>query len=122
MSFDRSFKQPHLKLVKSLIIDSVGTPLYHPKSKPFIDHTLCFYYHDNKIWVRHYQIIDNSEMKFHNVTIDSKKLSLMEIGPRFSMQPIKIFDSFMGGESIWTNKHYITPATKQREEKKKYEQ
>jgi len=36
-------------------------------------------------------------------------LTLIEIGPRFCLQPIKIFDGTMGGEALWQNEKYITP-------------
>ena len=41
---------------------------------------------------------------------DIEKLMLVEIGPRFTLNPIKAFDDLMGGESLWQNKAYFTPA------------
>jgi ribosome biogenesis protein BRX1 len=38
-----------------------------------------------------------------------EELDLVEIGPRFSLSPIKIFDGFMGGEVIYSNKFYVPP-------------
>lgn len=38
-----------------------------------------------------------------------EELDLVEIGPRFSLNPIKIFNGFMGGEVIYANKHYVAP-------------
>jgi hypothetical protein len=38
-----------------------------------------------------------------------EKLMLIEIGPRMTLQPIKIFDDMLGGEALWQNKSYITP-------------
>ena len=35
---------------------------------------------------------------------------LIEIGPRFCLQPIKAFDDTMGGEALWQNSEYITPS------------
>ena len=35
---------------------------------------------------------------------------LIEIGPRFCLQPIKAFDGTMGGEALWQNSIYITPS------------
>lgn len=50
LSFDESFQQePHLKLLKELFIDVFGTPRGHPKSKPFVDRVMAFYYADNKV-------------------------------------------------------------------------
>jgi ribosome biogenesis protein BRX1 len=35
---------------------------------------------------------------------------LIEIGPRFCLQPIKALDNTMGGEALWQNSQYITPS------------
>ena len=40
---------------------------------------------------------------------DVEKLVLIEIGPRMTLQPIKIFDDSLGGKSLWQNKKFITP-------------
>jgi len=34
-------------------------------------------------------------------TDDISKLVLIEIGPRFTMNPIKAFEGIMGGEALW---------------------
>ena len=50
LTFDESFnKHAHLKLLKSLFTDIFGTPRGHPKSKPFVDRVMAFYYADNKV-------------------------------------------------------------------------
>ena len=50
LSFDKSFDHiDHLKLIKHLFIDVFGTPRGHPKSKPFVDRVLAFYYADGKV-------------------------------------------------------------------------
>ena len=43
-------------------------------------------------------------------TDDISKLVLIEIGPRFTMNPIKAFDGSMGGEALWQNPNYIAPS------------
>ena len=43
-------------------------------------------------------------------TDDISKLVLIEIGPRFVMNPIKCFEGSMGGEALWQNPKYIAPA------------
>jgi ABC-type proline/glycine betaine transport system substrate-binding protein len=35
--------------VKELFIDVFGTPRGHPKSKPFVDRVMAFYYADKKV-------------------------------------------------------------------------
>lgn len=42
-------------------------------------------------------------------TDDISKLVLIEIGPRFSLNPIKAFEGPMGGEALWQNQFYIGP-------------
>lgn len=70
LSFDTKFdEEPHWKLIKELCTQIFGTPKSHPKSQPFIDHVLTFTIIDNKIWLRNYQIVEETG-------------SLAEIGPR----------------------------------------
>ena len=50
LSFDKSFEElDELKLLKCLFVDVFGTPRGHPKSKPFVDRVMGFYYADNKV-------------------------------------------------------------------------
>lgn len=50
LSFDQSFNRfGHLKILKELFVDVFGTPRGHPKSKPFVDRVLAFYYADKKV-------------------------------------------------------------------------
>jgi ribosome biogenesis protein BRX1 len=50
LTFDSNFDRlGHLKLLKELFIDTFGTPRGHPKSKPFIDRVMCFYYADKRV-------------------------------------------------------------------------
>lgn len=71
LSFNAEFETaPHLKLLKELLVQTMGTPNHHPKSQPFVDHVLNFSIVDNKIWVRNFQIGEDSA-------------SLAEVGPRF---------------------------------------
>ena len=50
LTFDESFERvEHLKLLKELFVDIFGTPRGHPKSKPFVDRVMAFYYADNKV-------------------------------------------------------------------------
>lgn len=51
---------------------------------------------DHRIWFRNYQIID-------------EKGSLSEIGPRFDLNLIKIFDGSFNGSILYTNPHYVAP-------------
>ena len=53
-------------------------------------------------------MVNQHEEKFTEAD-DIEKLTLIEIGPRFCLQPIKIFEGTMGGETLWQNGNYITP-------------
>ena len=109
LSFDQGFDEaPHLRLVKEMLLQIFNTPKNHPKSKPFIDHVISFNLHDNRIWLRIYQVLNQHEEKF-TAKDDVEKLVLIEIGPRMTLQPIKLFNGSLGGKALWQNKAYITP-------------
>lgn len=104
--FDKPFDElPHLKLLKELFTQTFGTPRNHPKSTPFFDHCISFMFLDNKIWFRHYQISPQTEDDREK----PNRQLLTEIGPRFVMEPIKIFDGSFGGETLYKNEEYMTP-------------
>ncbi|XP_011501837.1 PREDICTED: ribosome biogenesis protein BRX1 homolog, partial [Ceratosolen solmsi marchali] len=98
LSFDENFNSlPHFLLLKELLTQIFGVPNHHPKSQPFFDHVYTFSILDNRIWFRNYQII-------------TEEGQLTEIGPRFVLNPVKIFNGSFGGEILWDNPHYISPA------------
>jgi ribosome biogenesis protein BRX1 len=50
LTFDESFNRiDHLKLLKEIFIDTFGVPRGHPKSKPFVDRIMSFYYADKRV-------------------------------------------------------------------------
>jgi hypothetical protein len=50
LTFDSAFQdREELKLLKCLFTDVFGSPRGHPKSKPFIDRVMSFYYADGKV-------------------------------------------------------------------------
>ena len=67
--------------------------------QPFFDHVFTFSLVDGKIWFRNYQIVEESG-------------ALAEIGPRFVLNPIKIFDAAFSGQTLWENGSYVTPCAK----------
>eukprot|EP01027_Heterolobosea_sp_BB2_P005047 GEZU01007760.1.p1 GENE.GEZU01007760.1~~GEZU01007760.1.p1 ORF type:complete len:425 (-),score=149.82 GEZU01007760.1:146-1387(-) len=104
LHFDANFdKEPHFKLIKELFTQMWGTPKGYPKSKPFIDHLFAFYLVDNHIWFRNYQVVE----RFQGRKASDK--SLVEIGPRFILNPIKIFEGSFEGKVIYENPHYVPP-------------
>ncbi|XP_057370085.1 ribosome biogenesis protein BRX1 homolog [Daphnia carinata] len=97
LSFDSSFDtQPYWSLLKELMTQIFSTPKNHPKSQPFFDHVFTFTIIENRIWFRNFQILEEDGQ-------------LAEIGPRFVLNPIKVFDGSFGGETIWENPNYVTP-------------
>lgn len=103
LSFSKEFDEiTHLKLLKGIFINTIGTPRNHPKSQPFFDHVVCFYYLDKKIWFRHYQICPLTE----NDENKPDRVSLTEIGPRFVLEVIRIFSSSFSGKAIYANPEY----------------
>ncbi|XP_008169964.2 ribosome biogenesis protein BRX1 homolog [Chrysemys picta bellii] len=97
LSFDPVFDQePHYALLKELFIQIFSTPQYHPKSQPFVDHVFTFSVTDNRIWFRNYQIMEEDA-------------ALVEIGPRFVLNLIKIFQGSFGGPTLYENPHYQSP-------------
>ncbi|XP_046421230.1 ribosome biogenesis protein BRX1 homolog [Neodiprion fabricii] len=98
LSFDENFNEkPQYGVLKELLTQIFGVPNHHPKSQPFFDHIYTFSILDNRIWFRNFQIL----------TEDG---ALAEIGPRFVLNPVKIFTSSFGGETLWNNPYYISPA------------
>lgn len=113
LTFDEQFNQlPHLLLIKQMFIQIWGTPLGHPKSKPFIDRVMSFYYADGKIWCRNYQLSDEADTKKMEAAASHKGdelVNLIEIGPRFVLTPIRIFNGSFQGQTLYENPHYISP-------------
>lgn len=98
LSFDDNFTtHAHYSLLKELLTQIFGVPNHHPKSQPFFDHVYTFSILDNRIWFRNFQIL----------TEDG---GLAEIGPRFVLNPVKIFAGSFGSDTLWDNPHYISPA------------
>ena len=116
LSFDKAFDTvDHLKIVKHVMVDVFGTPRGHPKSKPFVDRVMGFYYADGKIWVRNYQIMEEAAATAKEAHAQKKltgqthSTSLIEIGPRFVLNPIRIFRGSFGGQTLWQNDEFVSP-------------
>ena len=97
LSFDADFDAtPHMSLIKELFIQIFGTPRYHPKSQPFVDHVLNFSLWDGKIWFRNFQIV-------------SENGELSEIGPRFTITLARIFSGSFCRSVLYINPDYQSP-------------
>lgn len=98
LSFDETFDgEAYLLLLKEMLTQTFGVPNHHPKSQPFYDHIYTFTFLDNRIWFRNFQIL-------------SEDGALAEVGPRFVLNPVKIFEGSFTGGAIWDNPDYISPA------------
>ncbi|KAJ3008983.1 Ribosome biogenesis protein brx1 [Thoreauomyces humboldtii] len=105
LSFDNNFDmQPHYQLLKEMFTQTFGSPRTSRKLKPFVDHVLSFSIADNKIWFRNYQIIEKPVEKSKETEI-----SLIEIGPRFVLNIMRIFDGSFGGSTLFENKDFVGP-------------
>jgi ribosome biogenesis protein BRX1 len=136
-SLDDADAAPHLRLIRELLAHAFSVPKGHPKSQPFNDHVLNFGYADGKvrstatvlrspvrlettqdyrllqIWLRHYQVVDKaSDVKAaaRLVAAGEQSTVLVEIGPRFVLEPIRIFAGSMGGATIWSSPTYVSPS------------
>ena len=107
-SFDHDSNSAYLGLVKEMLSHVFNTPRYHPKSKPFYDHVISFNNVNNSIFFRNYQILNELKETFKSDD-DTSKLQLVEIGPRFSLKIVKIFEGVMGGKCLYSNPLYISP-------------
>jgi len=106
LSFDSAFdEQPHYQLIKELFTQVFGTPRYHPKSQPFVDHVIQFSLMDGKVWFRNYQIVEENG-------------ELVEIGPRFTMSLARILAGSFGGSVLYINPDYQSPNLVRRLQKK----
>ncbi|EFY93682.1 Ribosome biogenesis protein brx1 [Metarhizium acridum] len=105
LSFDAAFNgEPYLRLLRELLTHTFGVPPTARKAKPFIDRVLAFIVADGRIWVRHYQIVEEED----DASKD-EKLSLREIGPRFCLTPMFIQEGSFGGPIIYENKQFVSP-------------
>ncbi|KAJ0965101.1 hypothetical protein J5N97_026239 [Dioscorea zingiberensis] len=103
LTFSANFDQePHWKLLKEMIIQ-----VYHGKVKPFHDHVFVFSIVDRHIWFRNYQISvpHNETDKVDRGGLD--KMTLVEVGPRFCLNPIKIFGGSFGGPTLFMGKRVV---------------
>lgn len=114
LSFDGAFEGlPHLRLLKQLLAHAFAPPKGHPRSKPFHDHVLSFSVLGGRVIVRHYQVVP----PLH----DKKKEddTLVEIGPRLALVPIRILAGVFAGETLYANETYQSPNVLRSEQKRR---
>lgn len=86
----------------------------------------------SQIWVRHYQILEqeaDNALEAHKAkkaTGETTSTSLVEIGPRFVLNPIRIFRGSFGGQTLFQNEEFVSPneirAMEYRRKGRSYEQ
>jgi len=106
LSFDKAFDESEWgKLTKEIFTHIFGVPPLARRAKPFIDHVLTFSILDSKIWFRNFQIFEKDPQQPNA----PPSTSLVEIGPRFVLTPIRIFEGAFGGVTVYSNPEFITP-------------
>jgi ribosome biogenesis protein BRX1 len=110
-----------------ILTQTFAAPKTARRAKPFIDHVTSFSVTDGKIWFRNYQIVHDQPLdlsvsdeaaaaaaaaadkykgsKPKNATskLAEENMSMNEIGPRFVLVPVKIFEGSFGGAVVWEN-------------------
>lgn len=77
-----------------------------------------------QIWVRNYQILEQTAATAkeaqtqRKLTGQSSSTSLIEIGPRFVLNPIRIFRGSFGGQTLYVNEQFVNPNVVRSLEKK----
>jgi ribosome biogenesis protein BRX1 len=123
LSFDKSFDDlPHFALMKEMFAQMFGVPRYARRSKPFVDHVISFSVLDNKIWFRNYQIVEKdsiaAELDKSKKPSAEQQPTLVEIGPRMVLTPIRIFEGSFGGATLFENPEYISPNAQRHDERR----
>ncbi|KAF8077738.1 ribosome biogenesis protein BRX1 [Lyophyllum atratum] len=107
LSFDKGFDDTEWgRLTKELFTQIFGVPSTARKAKPFIDHILTFSILDSKIWFRNFQIIEKDPLQPNG----PPQTTLVEIGPRFVLTPIRIFEGAFGGATVFSNPEFVSPS------------
>ncbi len=115
LSFDSSLSETeHGKIMQELLSAVFGTPANCRKARPYFDHVFQFGVTDGRIWFRNYQIVENTP----EAQIQIEGMSLVEIGPRFVLNPIRVFSGSFSGQTIWNNDNFLTSAAIQAQAKK----
>lgn len=103
LSFSKEFEtEPRWRIAKTVLGEIFAVPRRHPRSKPFIDHVFMFSVQGGLVYFRNYQIVDHGERR-------SEDRHLVEVGPRFTLEPVRFFESGFGGRIIYENYDFVSP-------------
>ena len=115
LHFDASFAAtPHSQLVRELLTQVFVTPKGHRKSKPFLDHVLGFYWLEGRVWLRNFQAHWPEGRQGAR-----EPPELVEVGPRMTLNPIRIFAGSFRGAVLWSNPDYVSPNAVRRHQREK---
>ncbi|KAF8637419.1 hypothetical protein AX17_002914 [Amanita inopinata Kibby_2008] len=107
LTFDKQFDETEWgRLTKEVFTHVFGVPSTARKAKPFIDHILTFSILDSKIWFRNFQIIEKDPLQPNG----PPQTTLVEIGPRFVLTPIRIFEGAFSGATVFSNPEFVSPS------------
>jgi ribosome biogenesis protein BRX1 len=110
--FDHSFgESAHSRVIQELLGQIFVTPRGHRKSKPFLDHVVCFFWLEGRVWLRNYQT-QWQEGTGRMGTAGAPGCAppaLVEVGPRMVLHPIRIFAGAFRGAVLWSNPDYVSP-------------
>jgi len=95
----------HGRLMSAILQRIFSVPKNTRKGKPFIDHVFNVDYIDGRLWFRNFQIVDKDPIAGDADT----GMSLVEIGPRYVLQPMRIFAGAFNGQVVWENPDYLSP-------------
>ncbi|RHZ49960.1 hypothetical protein Glove_508g58 [Diversispora epigaea] len=110
LSFDKKFdSEPHWILIKEVFTHIFGVPKNARRVKPFVDHVVSFTIADNRIWFRNFQIVEKDPITTDKKNSNKKDISLVEIGPRFVLNVIRIFEGSFCGATIYSNPGFVSP-------------
>ena len=60
------------------------------------------------VWVRHFQITEETPEDGSTRALETE---LVEIGPRFTLNPVRILSGSFNGATIWDNLDFVTPSS-----------
>ncbi|KAG5462900.1 MAG: Allantoicase repeat-domain-containing protein, partial [Olpidium bornovanus] len=98
-----------------------AVPRTSRRVNPFVDHVISFTVADGRVWIRNFQIAKNpppsttascqAPDKEENRAEDDDDVTLVEIGPRLVLNPIRIFAGSFGGGTVYANPSSNSPAS-----------
>ncbi|KAH7832467.1 putative ribosome biogenesis protein BRX1 [Monocercomonoides exilis] len=106
LSFDAHFDSlPHLAILKEMFTNIFAPPATHPKVVPYVDHIV----EKNVARLLGRTGIATVDEELADSTSGSDDPVLVEIGPRFVLDPIRIFSDSFKGQTIWKSQTYVSP-------------